>query len=92
LCETDVKRFTFLRDPASLRTAEESCNQAVRLDKGLPEVHLAYGSLYAANGQHAEAERQYRKAIELKPELVEAQLGLAFALAELRRYDEAEST
>jgi TolB-like protein/Flp pilus assembly protein TadD/DNA-binding winged helix-turn-helix (wHTH) protein len=92
LCETHVKRFTFLRDPAALLTAQESCEQALRLDKGLPEVHLAYGSLYTANGQHADAERQYRKAIELKPEFVEAQLGLASTLAAMQRYDEAEAT
>jgi tetratricopeptide (TPR) repeat protein len=92
LCETGVKRFTFLRDPASLREAEQSCDQAVRLDKGLPEVYAPLGHLYSANGQHAEAERQYRKALELKPELVEAQLGLASALADLQRYDEAEAT
>jgi TolB-like protein/tetratricopeptide (TPR) repeat protein len=92
LCETGVKRFTYLRDPASLRAAQQSCDQAMRLDKGLAEVYLALGLLYSANGQHAEAEGQYRKALELKPEQVEAQLGLASVLSDQRRYDEAEAS
>jgi TolB-like protein/tetratricopeptide (TPR) repeat protein/DNA-binding winged helix-turn-helix (wHTH) protein len=92
LCEAGVKRFNFLRNPASLVSAQTSCDQAVRLDKGLPEVHLALGLSYSANGQHVEAERQYRTSLTLKPELVEAQLGLASALAAQRNYEEAEAT
>jgi TolB-like protein/Tfp pilus assembly protein PilF/DNA-binding winged helix-turn-helix (wHTH) protein len=91
LCETGVKRYTYIREPGALRDAQHACEQALRLDRGVPEVHLAYGLLYKASGQQGEAERQFRAAIAIKPELVEARLGLAASLAAQKRVDDAEA-
>jgi TolB-like protein/Flp pilus assembly protein TadD len=81
LCEAHVLRY--LKAGNSVRDvddAERACAQAVRLDRGLPEVHAALGSLYAGIGQHDQAEREYRQAIELDPSSVDAHLGLGAAL------------
>jgi adenylate cyclase len=60
--------------------AENACAQAVKLDRGLPEVHAALGMLYVATGQNDLAEREYRRTIELDANSVDAQLGLGTVL------------
>jgi tetratricopeptide (TPR) repeat protein len=84
LCEAHVQRYGKLETVADVASAEQACQQAVRLDRGLPEVHAALGTLYSATGQDVEAEREYRRALELDPENVEAYLGLGAALAAQR--------
>ncbi len=80
LCEAYVQRYGKLETVADVASAEQACGQAVRLDRGLPEVHAALGMLYLASGQHERAEQEYRRALELDPENVDAQLGLGEAL------------
>ena len=53
LCEALVQRYTELETVADVASAERACEQAVRLDRGLPEVHAALGMLYLSDGQHA---------------------------------------
>jgi len=92
LCQTDVKRYTYLREKDSVASAEESCTKAVQLDSNLPDVHLALGLLYSATGEVESAEVQYRKAIAQDGDLTEAYLGLASALSERDLHDAAEQT
>lgn len=80
LCEAHVQRYRKLRSVRDVGDAEGACAQAVRLDRGLPGVHNALGMLYVETGQSDLAEREYRRAIELDPDNVEAQLGLGTAL------------
>jgi TolB-like protein/DNA-binding winged helix-turn-helix (wHTH) protein/Tfp pilus assembly protein PilF len=82
LCQADVKRYQYLREPQSVSSAEESCAKAVQLDRHLPDVHLALGLLYSATGQLEEAETQYRNAIAQDTDLTEAYLGLATVLSQ----------
>jgi len=80
LCEALVQRYRTANAVRDVGDAEDACAKAMRLDRGLPEVHAALGMMYVATGQHDRAEREYRQAIELDPENVEAQLGLGSAL------------
>jgi TolB-like protein/Flp pilus assembly protein TadD len=81
LCETNVQRYVNFRVAASIAAAERACEQAAKLDSGLPGVHAALGRLYVATGQTAAAEREYRRAMDLDPDNVDANLGLGAALA-----------
>lgn len=81
LCETNVLRYVSFSVTTSIEAAEQACAQAVRLDSGLPGVHIALGRLYVATGQAAAAEREYRRSLDLDPENVDAFLGLGAALA-----------
>jgi TolB-like protein/Tfp pilus assembly protein PilF len=92
LCQTEVKRYTYLREPDSVASAEKSCAKAVQLDSNLSDVHLALGLLYSATGEFESAEVQYRKAIAQDGDLTEAYLGLASALSERDLDDAAEQT
>ncbi len=80
LCEAHVQRYRKVKTVRDVGDAENACEQAVKLDRGLPEVHAALGMLYVATGQNDLAEREYHRAIELDPGNVEAQLGLGKAL------------
>lgn len=80
LCEAHVQRYRKVKTVRDVSDAEQACEQAVKLDRGLPEVHVALGMLYVATGQNDLAEREYRRAIELDPDNVDAQLGLGTAL------------
>ncbi|MHC4838079.1 MAG: ASPIC/UnbV domain-containing protein [Planctomycetota bacterium] len=67
-------------------------------DRGFPEVareyqpgwiHLTYGRAFAARGQAAEAEDQYRRAIAVGPYVAEGYVGLGQALRMQGRADDA---
>jgi TolB-like protein/Tfp pilus assembly protein PilF len=81
LCEAHVQRYRSAKTVRDVGAAEDACAQAVRLDRGLPAVHTALGLLYVATGQSVQAEREYRRAIELAPENDEAWLGLGAVLS-----------
>jgi len=80
LCEALVLRYRRVNTVRDVGDAEHACEQAVKLDRGLPEVHAALGMLYVATGQNDLAEREYRRAIELDANSVDAQLGLGTVL------------
>jgi serine/threonine-protein kinase len=64
--------------------------EALRLGEGIPAVLATYGNvLGAAEWQWAAAERTLRRAIELDPAYVNAQLYLSINLQHLGRCDEA---
>jgi Flp pilus assembly protein TadD len=54
-----------------------------------PHNHVEYGTFKWAEGDHAEAERQWNLALDYKPDDVEAMWNLGFARLEEKRYDEA---
>jgi TolB-like protein/Flp pilus assembly protein TadD len=80
LCEALVLRYRKGSAVRDVGDAENACEQAVKLDRGLPEVHVALGMLYVATGQNDFAEREFRRAIELDASSVDAQLGLGRVL------------
>ena len=52
-------------------------------------MHVQYGMFKWAEGDHAEAQRQWHIALAFKPDLVEAMADLGFAKLEEKQYDEA---
>jgi tetratricopeptide (TPR) repeat protein len=91
LCEAHVQRYRKVKTVRDVDDAEHACEQAVRLDSGLPEVHAALGMLYVATGQNDLAEREYRRTIELDPDNVDAHLGLGTALGSNDDFEAAEA-
>ena len=65
-----------------------SYHQAQQIFDGDPNLHLAIGQLYQAEGQNSDAEREYRASIALRP-TDPAWYGLARLYAGEHRYDEA---
>jgi TolB-like protein/Flp pilus assembly protein TadD len=90
LCEAYVQRYRKIKTVRDVGDAENACAQAVKLDRGLPEVHAALGMLYVATGQNDLAEGEYRRVLELDPDNVEAQLGLGTALKSKGDVDAAD--
>lgn len=78
-----VMRNTDWKDDRTLivRTLE------VRPDS--PNMHSDLGRMEWFDGNHAEAERQWRLALTYKPDTVEALANLGFAKLEDKKYDEA---
>jgi tetratricopeptide (TPR) repeat protein len=68
--------------------AEEAYRRALR-DEDLATTHNGLGNLLALEGRAQEAIPEYRRAIELDPELRAARANLGGALASLGRWDEA---
>ena len=68
--------------------AEEAYRRALR-DEDLVTAHNGLGNLLALEGRAQDAVAEYRRAIELDPELRAARANLGGALASLGRWDEA---
>jgi tetratricopeptide (TPR) repeat protein len=74
-----------------LRDLENQRNRGVEPAKPPGEVSLALGSAYFRNGQLPEAEREWKVAIETKPNLGEAHNNLAVVYLLTMRKKEAEN-
>ena len=70
--------------------AAAACERALTLDAGDPDVLVTRGDLRASVGRREEAIADYRRALELKPDLPEALLGLARASVDSGEFVEAE--
>jgi len=70
--------------------ATELAQKAIQLDNTIAESHVALGlTLYMHMWKFKEAEKEYRLALDLNPNLVDAHLFLSFALSEAKRFNEA---
>ncbi len=77
----------------SMPQAKAAALKALELDESLAEPHAALGTYLSAYGwDHAAAERELRRAIELKPNYATAYHWLAIELAFAKRPDEAIAT
>ena len=70
--------------------AASACEHALALDADDPDVLVTRGDLRASAGHPAEASADYRRALELRPDLVEALLGLSRACLDAGDLPEAE--
>lgn len=62
------------------------------LARHYPDVSASWfnlGYMQEENGQHAQAEAAFRRAIEIEPKMDRAWYGLALVLIQMHRYDEA---
>ena len=77
----------------SMPQAKAAAAKALELDESLAEPHAALGTYLSAYGwDHSAAERELRRAIELKPNYATAYHWLAIELALAKRPDEAIAT
>lgn len=63
-----------------LDEAERVTHEALRLNPLLPEAHTNLGAISAWRQKLPQAVREFRRALELQPDLQQARLGLAYAL------------
>ncbi|MBK8574535.1 MAG: tetratricopeptide repeat protein [Elusimicrobia bacterium] len=81
------KVWMVLNNPReALSTAED----AVRLNFGTPEAHLALAMAKSANGRHAEAESSFRQALDIDPRYAEARYQWGLLLRSKDRIHEAD--
>ncbi len=79
-----------LTAPAAMPKAEEMALKALELDDQFAEAHAVRGDvLRAFHWDWAEAEKEYKRAIELDPSSFDAHYGYAFLLGALGRHDES---
>ena len=72
-----------------LKKARTAANQAIALDDLSAEGHSALADIERNEWQFAAAESEYRRALELNPNLVAAHVSYGVLLASLGRLDEA---
>ena len=73
----------------ALQRGEQAATKAIALDDEVPEAHAALANILRDKWRWADAERQYRQAIELSPSFGPARQGLAIALTLAGKGDEA---
>jgi hypothetical protein len=66
----------YAKNPNWMRRAEETLQNVVREDPTSAEAHYELGLLYKAGGLAARAQAMFRRAVELRPEMREAQAEL----------------
>lgn len=69
--------------------ALQECRDAIAADPASEEGHRRLADLLYNKANYAEAAEHYARAVELRPDYMQARYNLASALRELRRYDEA---
>jgi serine/threonine protein kinase/Flp pilus assembly protein TadD len=80
--------YNYGRDPIWMERAVAAAEKATALQPNLPEVHVAYAWVLHAGGQHDEAVRVVKQAIERKRDAESAYYLLCRALFAAGRYQE----
>ncbi|MBA3354190.1 MAG: tetratricopeptide repeat protein, partial [Blastocatellia bacterium] len=87
--------YAVLHEYAGTPTSESSpqakayAEKAIAIDAQLAEPHATLGSVHNAMWQYAEAEREYKRAIELNPNYATAYHWYSIFLKDLGRYEES---
>jgi tetratricopeptide (TPR) repeat protein len=79
----------YLNDPSYLNLGIESARQALSIDPNLAEAHFSLASGYWMKGQPSKARLSFLKALELKPNFVEAMNNYSLEELESGRLDVA---
>lgn len=69
--------------------SKAAAETALALDESLAEAHVALGRVMMGEWEWVAAEREYKRAIELNPNLVEARRWYSSYLSEMERHTEA---
>jgi len=85
-----LREYTTAKDDDAFSRAIAAARKAVALDDSLPEAHraLAFAEMYGT-WYFADADKQFRRAIELNPNDSQARRWYANALGQLGRFPEA---
>jgi tetratricopeptide (TPR) repeat protein len=84
-------RYQLDRDPANVTKANDALQRAIAIDPESAPVYYSLGDMQYRRGQLVDAERSFRRALQLQPDYDAAQRGLAQVLAGSGRLEEAES-
>jgi serine/threonine protein kinase len=79
----------YLNDPNYLNLGVESARQALSIDPNLAEAHFSLASGYTIKGELSKARLSFLKALELKPNLIEAMNNYSLEEIESGRLDVA---
>lgn len=90
LCLVDTAFFDYIMPVEIDSRARAAAQAAEQLDDQLAEVHVALGSVsYYLGFDPKTGEREYRKALELNPNSIDALLHITWVLTAAGRFDEA---
>jgi tetratricopeptide (TPR) repeat protein/TolB-like protein/tRNA A-37 threonylcarbamoyl transferase component Bud32 len=87
-----VKQFELTRNMSWIESSRKACGRAVELDSRLSEAHICLGDLHNRTGRYEEAIGEFRLALTTEPTSDDAYRGLAYALEQLRKPGDAETT
>jgi TolB-like protein/Tfp pilus assembly protein PilF len=90
LCRAGLALYLRTRSTADFTDAEAACRDALALDPTLKESELALAELYVTSGRNEQAEAIGRDLVRQHPGDADVLRGLADALAEQKKFDEAE--
>ena len=90
ICRAYAEGYREVSDPKYIERAETSCAVAIDRNPNLEVVHLALGGLYAETGRDGDAERAFKRALEIDVNSTEALGGLADVYYLEGRLQEAE--
>ncbi|MFN2240351.1 MAG: protein kinase [Thermoanaerobaculia bacterium] len=85
-------KYVIASDPVWAERATTTSRKALRLDPGIPDVHITLGQLYILTGRPEEAIRDLEHALQIRPNDPEAMLSLAQALGMSGKLERAEQT
>jgi len=91
VCRTQLSWYRTNNDIEHFNKAQTACDQALRIDANLTDVHIALGALYRHHGDYQRAEDEQRLALASEPQNVEAMVELGLTLALQGRLRDAES-
>ncbi|MCD9188447.1 MAG: protein kinase [Pyrinomonadaceae bacterium] len=82
--------YQTLHPTESVKLAKDNAEKAISIDENLCEAHAVLGAiLYRFESKWAEAENEFRRAIELDPDVAQTYYWYSELLAATGRYDEA---
>lgn len=84
-------KYELTRDAKFVDEALRSGRRGVELNGGLPETNISMGRIHLGTGRHAEAQRDFEKALSIDDRNTEALQGLATAYSALKQPDKAEA-
>jgi tetratricopeptide (TPR) repeat protein len=85
-------KFEVTRDPEWTARARASCGQALAANSRLAAAHICLGTVFNGSGEYERAADAFRRALDAEPGADDAYGGLAAALEQLGRSNEAEQT
>ncbi len=84
-------RYQLAKDVADVTKATDALRRAIAIDPESAPVYYSLGDMQYRRGQLGDAERSFRRALQLQPDYDSAQRGLAQVLAGSGRLEEAEA-
>ena len=90
ICSARVTQYRLTRESTFIDRARLACSAALDANPNLHMVYSALGELYLSTGNHAEAEKVFRNALEINQKDVQAMRGVAEVLQRRQQFEEAE--